>query len=189
LTDQQALADIAKHAKHDGVGIAAIARLTDQGALADIAKSAQRTNVRVAAICCMTDQNALADIICGRARDCEVWQVRVAAVNRMTDQALLREIANAALQRLPGSGADRRQAAETLVIIAQGKPQLPLLRANWHHLHMVIQDTHTDQSEHIDSRDSGGGHGDHADHYNLHHRDTGGGDFRGLSFPPKPTDF
>ena len=68
---------------------AAIARLTDQNALAKIAKTDANQSVRQAAVERLTDENLLAEIALS---DTE-YVVRQAAVEKLTDQALLADIA------------------------------------------------------------------------------------------------
>ena len=89
LTDQTALADVAKAAKYDEVRRAAVRRLTDQTLLADIANTDRDREIRRAAAGRLTDQTALARV----AKNDANAYVRKVAVENLTGQGLLAEIA------------------------------------------------------------------------------------------------
>jgi hypothetical protein len=89
LTDQDALAYVAKKDSKADVRLAAVAKLTDQYALADIAKNAYNSDVRAAAVAKLTDQSLIAYI----AKNDSDKYIRAAAVANLTDQSALADIA------------------------------------------------------------------------------------------------
>ncbi|MDR1012045.1 MAG: hypothetical protein LBM04_13140 [Opitutaceae bacterium] len=89
LTDQAVLVCIAKNDKDSDVRWAAVEKLTDQTLLADIAKYDENKYVCMAAVKKLTDQALLVDV----AKNAKYFDVRIAAVEKLTDHALLADIA------------------------------------------------------------------------------------------------
>jgi hypothetical protein len=89
LTDQSKLVDFAKNSNDDFVRRAAAKKLTDQFVIAYVAKNDRYEYTRRAAVERLTDQSVLADI----AQSDEVRHVRLAALGRLTDQNILIGIA------------------------------------------------------------------------------------------------
>ncbi|MDR1497858.1 MAG: hypothetical protein LBS59_05550 [Puniceicoccales bacterium] len=89
LTDQKALADIAKNDSEWHVRLSAVRKLTDQTLIADIAKNDSDPGVRALAVNKLTDRTLIADI----AKNDSSWIVRDAATEKLTDKTLLTGIA------------------------------------------------------------------------------------------------
>ncbi|MBZ5618904.1 MAG: hypothetical protein LAQ69_09305, partial [Acidobacteriia bacterium] len=136
LTDQVALAQVAKTDSDSDVGKAAADKLTDQAVLADVAKTAICLGVRVAAVRRLTDQAVVAKfamenvpmvslaaakmlahqtlaqmVFAMIAKRADRSDDRLAAVKELTDQAALAEIA-----KTNESTEVRRAAADRLTV-------------------------------------------------------------------------
>jgi len=89
LTNQEILADIAKHNSSDILRATAVGNLNSQSILSEIAKSETNSHVCRALIEKLTDQEALAYIA---HNNCDK-QVRIKAVDKLTDQKMLADVA------------------------------------------------------------------------------------------------
>jgi len=92
LTDQGALYDVAKNARHIDMRCAAVEKLMDQGVLTDFAKNDENDEVRFIAAKKLIDKTLAQEIYIDIAQNGEPLEVRINAAGELTNQNLAQEI-------------------------------------------------------------------------------------------------
>lgn len=140
ITDERALAEVAKTASHKAVRSGAVARLTDEKALADVARNAKEAQVRIDALRLIVDIAVLRSVALNDDRK----EVCLAALERMgtlgdeTDRGDEREALDAVARKAKNKTV-RAQARRQLAALGGARPESKKKQSQWQQICEMVE--------------------------------------------------